>query len=156
GSTAVSSRINFYDQSGAPRTDLSTVINIPPGGSTRLSIPNSGPLTSVWGELPAGLATVQGVATFDGRSSTGALITTAGVLGLEGGNSFLLPVDVTDTASTGVAIANVNGSTPITVGLRLLREDGAQVATANDVRFNPLRPRNQIADFVTTIFPQLT
>ena len=154
GTTNVSSRINFYAQDGALTSFQS--INVPVGGSTRYTLPDTGPLTAVWGELAAGTATVQGVATFDLRATNGTLITTAGVLGLEAGNSFLLPVDVTPTASTGVAIANINAGSSVNVTLRLLGENGSQAATATDVRLNPLRSRSQIADFVTSMFPQLT
>src|SRR5438132_4138430 len=62
GTTNVSSRINFYDQTGVNRTAYTAAVNIPVGGSTRFTLPNTGPLTVVWGELSAGLATVQGVA----------------------------------------------------------------------------------------------
>jgi hypothetical protein len=155
GTVNVSSRINFYDQTGVNRTAYTAAVNIPAGGSTRFTLPNTGPLTVVWGELVAGLATVQGVATFEGRADNGVLITTAGVLGMEAGDSFLLPVDVTPLASTGVAIANVNATRSINVRLRLFGEDGLQFATANEVRLNPLGSRRQIADFLTTMFPQL-
>src|ERR1700730_6089692 len=78
GTTPVSSQINFYDQTGVNRTAYTSAINMPVGGSTRFTLPNAGPLTVVWGELAAGVATVQGVATFDLRGTNGALITTAG------------------------------------------------------------------------------
>ena len=155
GTAPVSARINFYDQTGVNLAAYGRAINVPVGGSTRFTLPDQGALTSFWGELPAGTATVQGVATFQGRSDTGALVTAAGVLGVGGGNSFLVPVDVTPTSSTGVAIANVNASSAVTVNLRLLGENGSQVASANDVRLSPLKPHAQIADFVTSFFPQL-
>src|SRR5258706_2215257 len=65
GTTAVSGRLNLYSQAGTLRTDLGGQLVIAPGNSTRLTIPNSGPLTAVWGEFNAGTGTVQGVATFD-------------------------------------------------------------------------------------------
>jgi hypothetical protein len=155
GTTNVTSTINFYAQSGS--LAFSTPINLPVGGSTRFTLSNPGPVTGIiWGVLVAGTATVRGVATFDLRAENGPLITTAGVLGLEAGNSFLLPVDVTNIASTGLAIANVNANSTVNVRLRLLGEDGSQVATANDARLNPLGSRRQVADFVTSMFPQLT
>src|SRR5207247_2890410 len=54
GTTAVSSRINFYAQDGSLASSQS--INVPVRGSTRLTLPNAGPLTAVWGELAAGPA----------------------------------------------------------------------------------------------------
>lgn len=155
GTTDVSSRLNFYDQGGVNRVAYSADISVPAGGSTRYSLPDTGPATVVWGEFAAGPGTVQGVATFEFRGRNGALVTTAGVLGLQAADAFLLPVDVTPSASTGVAIANVKDGNSVNVGLRLLAEDGLQVAAAQEARLNPLASRAQIATFVTELFPQL-
>jgi hypothetical protein len=156
GTGTVSSQLGFFSQTGA-QVLCCAILSIPPGGSERYTLPNTGPLTVVWAVVTTSTSTVQGVATFDLRNSNGTLITTAGVLGIEAGNGFLLPVDVTSNASTGVAIANVypTPNTSVNVSLRLLAEDGSQVATANDVRFAPLLSGHQVADFVTNIFPQL-
>src|SRR5262245_46904430 len=70
GTTAVSAPLIFYSQSGSVRSDLGTQINLAPGNSMRFTLPNSGPLTAVWGELTAGTGTVQGVATFDLRNGS--------------------------------------------------------------------------------------
>jgi len=83
----------------------------------------------VWAELDAAAGTVQGVATFDFPSDNGTLITSAEVLGIEGRSSVLLPVDVTASASTGLAIAIASGS-PLAIELRLFGKDGALIATA--------------------------
>jgi serpin B len=156
GTTPVSARFNFFDQSGTSRAALNTTMNVFPGGSARVSLPNTGPLTVIWGELAAGSGTVQGFANYDLRTDNGTLITTAGVPGIDAGNSFVLPVDVTPNTSTGVAIAYVKDGSPFNIGLRLLREDGSQIASANDVRFTALGSRRQVADLVTSIFPQLS
>src|SRR4029078_4391762 len=63
GTTAVSGRLNLYSQSGFRRSDLGGKTSIERGNSTRLTIPNIGPLTAVWAEFDAGAGTVQGVAT---------------------------------------------------------------------------------------------
>src|SRR5207249_1589083 len=124
GTTAVSGQLNLYSQSGALRADLGTQLNIAPGNSTRFTIPNSGPLTAVWGQFDAGAGTVQGVATFDARDGSGRLLTSAGVLGVEADNTFLIPVDVTTTgSSTGVAVANISG-TAQTLEIRVIGENG--------------------------------
>src|SRR5688572_21093841 len=105
GTVPVASSLNFYAQNGTRVLALATPINLSPGSSTRVTLPNSGAaVTVVWGELIAGAGTVQGVATFDVRGSNGALLTTAGVLGLEAGSSYLLPVDVAPNVDTGVAV----------------------------------------------------
>jgi len=51
GTTAVSSRLNLYTQAGSLRSDLGGQLALAPGNSTRFTIPNSGPLTAVWGEF---------------------------------------------------------------------------------------------------------
>src|SRR5262245_13171403 len=100
GTTPVSGQLNIYSQLGALRSDLGTPLSIAPGNSVRYTVPNSGGLTAVWGEFNAGAGTVQGVATFDARDGAGHLVASAGVLGVEADNTFVLPVDVTGTGST--------------------------------------------------------
>src|SRR5215831_5026890 len=151
GTTTVSSNLNFYAQNGTARPDLTKPVSIAPGNSVRITLPNAGALTVVWAEFVASSGTVQGVATFDLRDSSGTLITSAGVLGVEGNTSFLLPVDVTATGSTGIAIGNTTGSS-MNLRVRLLREDGSQVAVSTDARFTPLPGHAQVADFIGTMF----
>src|SRR5262249_17434768 len=132
-----------------------TPLTIAPGNSVRYTIPNTGALTAVWGEFNAGAGTVQGVATFDARDGAGRLVASAGVLGVEADNTFLLPVDVTSTTTyTGVAIANVS-NTAQTLEIRLLGENGTLVATSTDPRFLPLGAHGQVADAVTGIVNQI-
>jgi hypothetical protein len=153
GTTVVSGRLNLYGQSGSLRSDLGGQINIAPGNSTRLTIPNTGPLTAVWGEFNAGAGTVQGVATFDSRDASGRLVTSAGVLGIEADNTFLIPVNVTSpTASTGVAVANIS-NTDLSIEVRLFAENGVMVAS--NLSF-PLRAHAQVADFVPNIVTQIS
>ena len=154
GAGLASGNLRFFTQAGVERTDLATTISAPGNGSTRFTLPNVGPITVVWGELTMNTGTVQGVATFDLRASNQALQTTAGVLGVQPRNAFSLPVDVTTSGGTGLAVANT-GDTNASVSLRLLNEAGALVATATDARFTALSGRGQAADFVTNIFPQL-
>jgi hypothetical protein len=154
GTTPVSGRLNLYSQSGALRSDLGAQLSIAPGNSTRFTIPNSGQLTAVWGEFDAGAGTVQGVATFDSRDASGRLVTSAGVLGVEADNTFLIPVDVTPTSSTGVAVANIS-NTPLTLEIRVIGENGVTVATSLDARFLPLAAHGQVADFVPAIISQI-
>ena len=93
GTTQVSSTLTFYDQSGSVRADLNQTVSLAAGSSTRVTLPNTGSgISVVWGELAAGAGTVQGVATFELRDGS-RLQTVAGVLGIEAGDSFLLPVD---------------------------------------------------------------
>jgi hypothetical protein len=153
GTTVVSGRLNLYGQSGTLRSDLGGQISIAQGNSTRLTIPNVGPLTAVWGEFNAGAGTVQGVATFDSRDPNGRLVTSAGVLGIEADNAFLIPVDVTSTiTSTGVAVANISNN-DLSIEIRLFGENGVMVA--NNLSF-PIRAHAQVADFVPNIITQIS
>jgi hypothetical protein len=60
-----------------------------------------------------------------------------------------------ESSSTGVAIANANTSA-VNVRLRLLGENGSQVASWDDPRLNPLGSRRQIADVIGAIFPEFS
>jgi hypothetical protein len=152
GAIPVSSRLNLYTQGGSLRADLGGQIVIGPGNSARLTIPNVGPLQAVWAEFDAGAATVKGVATFDSRDPSGRLITSAGVLGIEADNTFLIPVDVTSTiTSTGVAVANISNN-DLSIEFRLFGQNGVMVA--NNLSF-PIRAHTQIADFVPNILTQI-
>src|SRR5262245_8564316 len=153
GTTSVSGRLNLYSQSGTLRSDLGGQIFIAPGSSTRLTIPNIGPLTATWGEFDAGPGTVEGVATFDSRDPSGRLVTSAGVLGIQADNAFLMPVDVTSTvASTGVAVANISNN-DLSIEIRLFGENGVMVAS--NLSF-PLPAHAQVADFVPNIITQIS
>src|SRR5262249_28986528 len=153
GTTAVSAPLHLYSQSGILRSDLGRQIYIAPGNSTRLTIPNIGPLTAVWGEFDAGGGSVQGVATFDSRDLSGRLVTSAGVLGIQADNTFLMPVDVkSGTASTGVAVANISNN-DLSIEVRLYGENGVMVAS--NLSF-PLPAHAQVADFVPNIITQIS
>jgi hypothetical protein len=92
GTTAVASDFQVYSQTGALLRSVPAIV--PAEGAGRFSI--TGPeasITSTWGMLDAGTATVQGVATFELHFTNGALISTAGALGLEAANGFILPVE---------------------------------------------------------------
>src|SRR5262249_44673028 len=97
---------------------------------------------------------VQGVATFDFRTPAGTLTTSAGVLGVQPGNGFFLPVDVTPSGSTGIAVSNTKDPN-INLRIRLFAENGAEVPATVDPRFTSLFGRGQFADFVTNIIPSL-
>ena len=73
---------------------------------------------------------------------------------MEGNGSFLIPVEVTPSSATGVAVSNVSVLS-FNVRLRLFREDGSLVGSASDSRFSRLPTHGQVADFVTSFFPQL-
>jgi hypothetical protein len=157
GLTSVSSDFQVYGQTGALLRSIPTTV--PGGGSTRLSIADPGQsIISSWGMLDGGAGTVQGIATIDLRSTNGALITTVAVSGLEAGDGFRLPVDVTGdgiAVNTAIAMANVNPSNRITVVLVLMPESGSSSVTGSDERFITLDSGHQIAEFVTSIWPQL-
>ena len=156
GTSLVATNVNFYAQSGSARTDLTVPISLSPGSSTRFTLPNTGGVTVVWAQIVAGAGTVQGVATFEFRDARGALITTAGVLGVEAGVNFLLPIDVvvSPRTDTGFAFANVS-PVPVTVRLRLLTENGFETSVSTDARLSSVGARAQLAGYVTDFFPNL-
>src|SRR5262249_37581033 len=143
GSLPVAAPVVFYNQDGTTNTTYQQSLNVPAGGSVRFTLASSeAAVKVVWAKVLAGVGTVQGVATFDFRAANGQLISTAGVLGIESGNSFIFPVDVTDPSlNTGLAIANVTTSA-VTVTLRFQREDGSSLPLL-DARLQPLGPNRQ-------------
>jgi hypothetical protein len=159
GATNVSSDFQVYGQNGALL--MSIPVSVAPGGSTRLTVPDPGSsITSSWGMLDAGTGTVQGMATFEYRGANGALTTIAGVSGLEAGNGFTIPVDVAGdgiAANTAIAMANVNSGSGVTVLLQLISESGsgAPSVTGNDARLLTLASGQQMAEFVTNLWPNL-
>ena len=69
GTTNVSSSFEVFGQNGALLTSLP--VSVPPGGSTRLTVPDPGnAITSSWGMIDAGEGTVQGMAIFESVSYT--------------------------------------------------------------------------------------
>ncbi len=158
GTTSVSSNLQIYAQTGVLLRSIPTTVSS--GGSTRLTIADPGQsIISSWGMLDAGTGTVQGLATFDLRSANDALITTAGVSGLEATNGFRLPVDVTgsgNVVNTAIALVNVNPSNPVTVALVLRPESGSISSFATSVtRFITLDSGHQLPALVTNVWPHL-
>src|SRR5262245_53019983 len=157
GTTSVSSDFLVYGERGALLRSIPTTVHGPV--SPRPSLADPGPsIVSSWGMLDAGTETVQGAATFEVRSTTGALIATAGVLGVEAANDFTFPVDVAAdgiASNTGFAVANVNPTSDVTVNFQLLSELGCGDVTGADARSITLRSGQHIAEFVTEVWLQL-
>jgi hypothetical protein len=157
GESDVSSPFEVYGRTGVLLK--SVPISVPGEGSTRISLEDPGTsIVSSWGMLDAGAGKIQGVATFDFRSANGALITTAGVLGLEGANGFIIPVDVTANgieSNTGIAIANVDPSQSMTLAIQLMSESGSgsPSVTGYNAREVFLGPRSQVAELLTSFWP---
>jgi hypothetical protein len=155
GSTSLTGQLRVFDQDGSLRSTPSewTNISLPASGSARFTLPNVGPLTpgSAYFETSG---TVQGVATFELRQGEGPLQTMAGVIGVASASRVLIPVDISSSGGTGIAIMNTQ-STNTNVRLRLISETGSEVANLSDTRLNPLQGRTQIANFVTDLFSNL-
>jgi hypothetical protein len=157
GTTNVSSSFLVYGQTGALL--MSLPVTVAGGGSTRVTIADPGASTVIsWGVIDAGTGTVQGMATFELCSADGVLIRSAGVLGVEAGNGFSLPVDIAGNgfaANTAIFMANINPGSAVTLVFALVSEGGAGSPSGFDTRFVTLAPGHQLAEFVTSIWPQL-
>jgi hypothetical protein len=161
GVTSISSPFQIYDEIGQLLRSIPTTV--PGGGSTRLSIEDSGPsIISSWGVFDAGTQTVKGVATVDMRSPAGTLISRAQVFGIEATNHFAIPVDVTEKglSNTVFTMANVNGTSSLFVWVHLMSESGfgspSATGTSESARAIVFLPRHQFTMFVTDIWPELT
>ena len=152
GSTSAVGQIKVFYQSGD--LALSAPFDLPVRGSMRIVTPRNttDPLRAYWGTVTAGTGTVQATVTFDRRIDdlNKTLITTTSVIGMEAGNSLVVPLEAADSALTGIAIANTSLA-GVNVRMRLIAEDGSD---AIDNSF-PLGPTRQIADFLQTMFPAL-
>ena len=154
GIEPVSAQVVFFDQDGTPRPDLAKSLVVVAGARAGFTLTDIGPLTVAWAELDAGTGLVEGVATISVRSN--GLLRTVGLHGTSSGNRFVVPVDVTETGSTAVAIANLDDSFAISVDLRLFSESGVEFALATDPRLFLMPARDQVAAFVHDLFPQLS
>lgn len=154
GSTALNGSLLVFNQDGSPRAGLPSsfaAVSIPAGGSVRLTLPNSGNLTVGSASFQTA-GTVQGLASFDLRGPDGQLQTTAGVLGIASGPRFLIPVDMSASSQTGVALMNASAA-GTSVTMRLISEAGTQVASSSDARLSAFNGYQQIADFINNLFP---
>src|SRR5207249_4027896 len=154
GGTPVAGRLRHFNVDGTPKvllingsTDSQFSITVPANGSARFTTPNSGSsIITGWAAFES-IPRLEGVATFECRSA-GTLVTAAGVMGTSGARRYILPVDLSGaTASTGLAIANVQSNVSLVVQLRLYDELGAEVANVIDSRLNPLGPQQHVSGF---------
>ncbi len=160
GNSPVTGTLTLLNQNGTPRTlrlngnlGSSFEVTVPGGGGTvRLASANEGSARAGWAYFDSPSINVQGVATFDLRARSGALLTTTGVLGSGGIRKAGLPVEVTSPSrNTGAAIAALGQD--VTVMLHLIDQNGVEVASVLDPRLNPLPANSQIAVFVNELFP---
>jgi len=154
-SIPLTGQLRVFNQNGSQRSSPSEweSISIPASGSVRFTLNNSGSLI-IGSAYFQTAANVNGVATFERRKIDGPLETIAGVLGAPASSRFLIPVEISASSGTGVALVNT-AETPTNIRLLLLGENGATIGATTDARFNPLAGRQQFSDFVTNFFPQL-
>jgi hypothetical protein len=98
--------------------------------------------------------TAQGVGTFELRADNGVLLTTAGVIAGPANQRLEIPVDLSGSSNTGIALMNTQNSAT-NVRLRLISQSGTEVGSVLDSRLNPFPARRQIAEFVPSLFPNL-
>ncbi|MBI2822354.1 MAG: hypothetical protein HYX74_09025 [Acidobacteria bacterium] len=158
GTSTASGTLRFINSNGTPRSiQVSGVgkseipVTIPVGGTARLRTDNAGDAAAGWA-LFESADPVAGVAVFDLRGPGGGLLTSAAVLGGKAHRLVQIPVEVGASTNTGVAIANPDGSSGVTVRLHLWSDTGVPAATVSDPRLNALGPQGHVADFATAFF----
>src|SRR5262249_54160189 len=124
-SVPLNGQLRIFNQDGTQRSSPPEwdAISIPPSGSVRYTLNNIGALTLGSAYFQAD-ASANGVATFERRNSDGALETIAGVLGVTASSRFLLPVEISSSGGTGVALVNASAA-PTNVRLLVLSENGS-------------------------------
>lgn len=158
GRSSTSGILRFYSTNGSPRiiriggrAASQFNVTIPAGGSTRLSTDDVGFPRAGWASLESD-GTLQGIGTFDFRDSSGRLVTTAAVLSGNAVKRVAIPVEISSTTDTGIAVANISTTGPVTVRLRLVNEAAEEVANVLDPRL-ALSLQQHVAEFVTSFFP---
>jgi hypothetical protein len=158
GIVSVSGSVSYFHQNGISREVRvgSTVgsrfnVTVPAFGSTRISTSDSTPVVvSGYATFNSTSTKIRGSSNFDLRSN-GVLTTMAGVIGTLASTRVLVPVDITGTESTGLAIANGRNNSTV-VRLRLYNEAGEEIVSVLSPRLAPLGPQAQVADFLPSFF----
>jgi hypothetical protein len=159
--SAVSGTLKLRDDNGNPWTVSMTngstnsqfPVSIPAMGSVRLTTSGAGlSIKAGWAVLDS-TENLNGVARYDFRSGS-MLLDSVGVLGTPSGQRFVMPVDTSSIADTGIAIANV-GTSGVNVRLELISQNGTVFESSLDPQFNPLGPQQHLARFASQLFPDL-
>src|SRR5262245_17256913 len=153
--TPLNGQLRVFNQDGTQRPVPSAwdVISIPAAGSARFTLNSSGDLTVGWAYFQSA-GNVNGIAIFERRKVDGTLETIASVLGVASGPRFLVPVEISSSGGTGIALVNTAG-VPTSVEFILLSETGSTMAVNADSKFRLLGGGQQISEFVSNLFPQL-
>src|SRR5262245_16661132 len=153
--TPLNGQLRVFNQDGTQRPVPSAwdVISIPAAGSARFTLNSSGDLTVGWAYFQSA-GNVNGIAIFERRKVDGTLETIASVLGVASGPRFLVPVEISSSGGTVIALVNTAG-VPTSVEFVLLSETGSTMAVNADSKFSLLSGGQQISEFVSNLFPQL-
>ena len=154
-SIPLNGQLRILNQDGTPRSvpfEWESV-SIPAAGSARFTLNSSGDLTVGWAYFQSA-GNVNGVAVFERRKLDGTLETIASVLGVASGPRFLVPVEISASAGTGIALVNT-ANLATSVQFTLLNENGSTLAVNADSKFSSLGAGQQISEFVSNLFPQL-
>ncbi|HEY2932957.1 MAG TPA: PQQ-dependent sugar dehydrogenase [Acidobacteriota bacterium] len=147
--------LRFFQPDGSPwqvtlsglGTASSFTLEIPAGGTRLVQTSGSASSAVVGSALLETSPPAGAVATF--RSAAGGKLgSIAGVLNSGFLTRATVPLSVTSSANTGVAITNP-GTAPVNVRLVLLNRDGTTSQFIDLSQLNPLPPKGQIALFVT-------
>ncbi len=153
--TAVTATLNLTNDQGGPLsltipglgTSNEFAITLQPGAARIVQTDGSGNLVAGAAHVSTN-ADIGVSAVFTVFGTTGSFQTEAGVGGSEGLTDFVIPVDVTGTFNTGVALHDIGGA-GATATLRLINASGAEVGQAPLT----LAAKGHTAQFVTQLFP---
>ncbi|UCF38786.1 MAG: hypothetical protein JSU96_08105, partial [Acidobacteriota bacterium] len=113
--------------------------------TTEGSRPVTGGAARISSDVPVGVATI-----FSILDPQGAFLTEAGVGAATGMDQFQVPVEVTDSSNTGIALFNP-GSEETTIDLTLIEDDRDTIRYTSTLTVGPL---SRQARFVTELFPE--
>ncbi len=154
--------LKLYKSDGSPmssefpptaQTGSSFWFDIPPGGASVITTDGKGTGSAGYAAVDTTVP-ITGTAVFSQFDSRGALVTEAAVAASSGIEFFAFPVDNSGDYNTGLAVANISGSTKATLTLKMVDLAGKTLSA----KTMTLEPGTQKAVFVGgtgQLFPEL-
>jgi hypothetical protein len=154
--TAVSATLSFYDDAGTPMSlavagqqQSQIPLQIPPLGVTRLETEGTGTLKAGWAAVQASKQ-ISGIASFGFFDSANRLINEVGASAIVPLRSMSAFVETSPKTSTGIAIANPNGSGDPAAVTLVLRDSNSNEVARTSVS---IPPNGHLARYAPELFP---